>query len=161
MSGPTESHVWDMIEDIGIGMLTTWTGEQMRARPMAAYPDEGERCIWFMTDARGGKDEEVQFYPNVCVSFARPKSNDYLSLSGRAEIVSDRNTVEELWNAYAETFWPDGPGDPNIVLIRVEPVSAEYWEGRSNMLATAFALARARISGEKPDLGENKKVSMG
>ncbi len=160
MSDATEDHVWEMIEEIGIGMLTTWTGTRLRARPMATYPDPAEDCVWFLTDKRGGKDEEITENPKVCVAFAKQKSQDYVSLSGRAEIVRDQSKIEDLWNQYAQTFWPDGPGDPNIVLIRLTPTEAEYWEGRSNMLSTAFALAKARIKGEKPDLGENAKVRM-
>lgn len=160
MSEATEDHVWALIGEIGKGMLTTWTGSSMRARPMAAYPNQDEGVVWFMTDRRGHKDEEIEAHPNVCVAFAKPSSDDYVSLSGRASVVKDRAKLGELWNEYAKSIWPDGPDDPNVVLIRLDPTDAEYWEGKSNLLSTAFALAKARITGARPDLGENRKVKL-
>lgn len=160
MSEATEDQIWALIEEIGKGMLTTWTGSRMRARPMAAYSDQEEGVVWFLTDRRGHKDEEIGTHPNVCVAFAKPNSDDYVSVSGRATIVKDTAKLEHLWNEYAKTLWPDGPDDPNVVLIRLDPTDGEYWEGRSNLISTAFALAKARITGERPDLGENRKVKL-
>ena len=31
----------------------------MRARPMHAIPDRDAGCIWFITDTRGAKDDEI------------------------------------------------------------------------------------------------------
>ncbi|MGH7244613.1 MAG: pyridoxamine 5'-phosphate oxidase family protein [Phycisphaerales bacterium] len=35
-----------------------------------------------------------------------------------------------------KAWWPSGPDDPSIAIIRVHVESAEYWDGPSNTLFT-------------------------
>ena len=60
-------------------------------------------------------------------------------------------------------WWKDGPSDPNVRVLKLEPVTAELWDGPSNSLVAAYESAKAKITGEKPLLGENRKktVAMG
>ena len=45
-------------------------------------------------------------------------------------------------------------------MLRVRPVTAELWDGPAYAAVAAFELAKARITGAKPNLGENRKVSV-
>jgi len=53
------------MESIRFCMLSTWTGTKLRSRPMGAFLRRDERAIYFFTDVRAHKDEEVQEYPQV------------------------------------------------------------------------------------------------
>jgi general stress protein 26 len=152
--------VWKLAKEIGICMLTTSTGGIMRARPMHALLDRNDGCLWFITDQRGAKDQEIAADPDVCLAFADPGSNSYVSITGRAEISRDVAKAEELWSNEAQAWWPKGPSDPNVRVLRVVPDQAEFWDTRGNSVTVALKLTAARISGEPPDLGENKKVRM-
>jgi hypothetical protein len=44
--------------------------------------------------------------------------------------------------------------------VRVEPTTAELWDGPSNSAIAAFEFAKARLTGTKPNLGENRKISV-
>ena len=55
-------------------------------------------------------------------------SSDWLSVAGRATLVDDRALVEEMWNPVVEAWFPDGPMDPDVHLLRVNAESAEYWK---------------------------------
>jgi Pyridoxamine 5'-phosphate oxidase like len=91
----------------------------------------------------------------------RPReSNTYLSITGRAEILHDVAKIRELWSSEAQAWWPKGPTDPDVRVLRVVPDSAEYWDTRGNSITVALKLAAARLSGNAPDLGENKKVRL-
>jgi general stress protein 26 len=37
---------------------------------MRAIPDQEAGCLWFITDQRGTKDEEIAAAPDVCLAFA-------------------------------------------------------------------------------------------
>jgi hypothetical protein len=56
--------VWDIIEKVGVAMLTTQFPAGLRARPVEARPDRDAGIIWFLTDLRSGKDEEVAAAPS-------------------------------------------------------------------------------------------------
>ena len=152
--------VWEIMEDIAICMVTTHAGGRMRSRPMHAIPERDEGCIFFITDTRGAKDEEIAAAPDVCLAFADIGDNTYLSVTGTAEMVCDPDKADELWSAEAQAWWPRGPRDPAVRVLRVVPEQAEYWDTRGNAVTVALKLMAARMSGRQPDLGTNRKVNV-
>jgi general stress protein 26 len=70
--------------------------------------------------------------------------------------MDDRDRIKQIWSIYDKAFWPD-ENDPRIRILRVTPETAEFWEG-AGMAATAVKLVAATISGERMNLGANKKV---
>lgn len=153
--------VWDLVDDIRVCMLTSKTGDGLRARPMHAMTDRDGGEIVFFTDARAHKDDEIAAEPQVCLAFAKPDDNEYVSISGAAAVSNDRAAIKAHWGEMTKTWFPDGPDDPNIRLLTVRPEAAELWDGKSNPIAVAFEIAKARFKNERPDMGENKKVSFG
>lgn len=153
--------VFDLAEKIGACMLTTKTGEGLRARPMHAKFDREGGTISFLADARAHKDDEIAADRQVCLAFAKPGSNTYVSISGAAKVTADRGAIDAQWTEMSKIWFPDGPGDPNIRVLTVTPRAAEFWDDSSNPIAVAFELAKARVKQERPDLGENRKVAMG
>lgn len=152
--------VWDIIDDIPVCMVTTHAGGTMRARPMHAIADRDAGCIYFITDASGAKDDEIADNPDACLAFADVDDNTYLSISGRAEVVRDPALAAELWGGEAQAWWPLGPTDPDIRVLRVVPDAAEYWDTRGHAVTVSLKLAAARLTGRAPDLGANEKVRM-
>ena len=151
-------HVWKLIEDIPIAMVVTdeGRGQNMRARPMAVRPAREEGAIFFLTDAETRKAEEVRRNQSVCLALSDIKSQKYVSISGHADMIDDRERVKKYWSVYDKAFWND-PNDPRIRVLRVTPESAEFWEG-SGKVVTAVKLVAAIASGKRMDLGQNDKV---
>jgi general stress protein 26 len=152
--------VWDIIEKVGVAMLTTQFPAGLRARPVEARPDRDAGIIWFLTDLRSGKDEEVAAAPDVGLVFIDAGDKAYLSITGRAEILRDTAKAAEIWKHTDQVWWPGGPGDPTLRLLRVEPRTAELWDGPASSIVAAFEFAKAKFTGTKPDLGENRKVTV-
>ena len=160
MSETDLDRVWEIMEDVAICMVTTHAGGKMRSRPMHAFPERDEGAIYFITDTRGAKDEEIAAAPDVCLAFADIGDNTYLSITGRAEMIRDRNKAEELWSSEAQAWWPRGPQDPSVRVLRVVPEQAEYWDTRGNAITVALKLMAARMTGKPPELGTNRKVNV-
>jgi len=150
--------VWDLMESMRFCMLSNWDGTKLRSRPMGAFVRRGESAIYFFTDARSHKDDEICRHPQVWLAFADSHSQDYLSVSGAAEISSDRAKISELWSIPAKLWWKD-PQDPNIRLLKVTPTEAEYWDSPGNLVSN-FKVAFALLTGRHLDPGEHKSVSM-
>jgi general stress protein 26 len=153
--------VYELINDVSVCMLTSKAGPSLRARPMHAKVDRATGTITFLTDARHHKDDEIAADPEVCLAFAKPGSEVYVSISGRAKVTDDRAAIEARFNEMAKVWFPGGPQDPNVRLLTVHPHAAEYWDGKTNPITVAFELVKARLSSERPDLGENRKVALG
>jgi general stress protein 26 len=152
--------VWDIIEKVGVAMLTTQFAEGLRARPLEARPDREAGIIWFLTDVRSPKDDEVAASPQVGLVFIDAADKAYLSITARAETARDPAKAADIWKSTDKVWWPGGPDDPTLRLLRVEPWTAELWDGPSSSAVAAFEFAKAKITGKKPNLGENRKVTV-
>jgi hypothetical protein len=53
-----------------------------------------------------------------------------------------------------------GPNDTDVCLLRIEPSTAEWWDGPASAVLTAFEFAEARLTGKEPSPGENCKVTV-
>lgn len=151
-------HVWEMMEKIGMCMLASKDGEDIRSRPMAAHVDRDERMVYFLTDAASHKDEEIARNPAVCLAFADPKGNDYVSVSGHAVVSNDRAKIRELFSTPAKAWWDDAE-DPEIRVLKVQPNEAQYWDGPGRVMALARMLVAA-ASDSRPEMGDNAKVRL-
>jgi general stress protein 26 len=151
--------VWDIIEKVGVGILTTRFDGGLRARPLEARPEREAGLIWFVTDLRSGKEHEIEVEHNVGLVFIDHKEKAYLSLTARAEVRRDPAKACEIWKK-TDSVWWKGPNDPNVCVLRVRPLTAELWDGPASKAIAAFEFAKARLTGKKPNLGENRKVTV-
>jgi len=151
--------VWEIIETVGIAMLTTSFPGGLRARPVEARPERDAGLIWFVTDLRSGKEHEIEAEHDVGLVFIDAKAKAYLSITARAEVRQDHAKAAEIWKR-TDNMWWSGPDDPNVRVLRVHPLTAELWDGPASAAVAAFEFAKARITGAKPNLGENRKVTV-
>jgi len=151
--------VWDIIDKVGVCMMTTRSDGGLRARPLEARADREAGLIWFVTDVRGTKDDEIASHAEVGLVFISQKDKAYLSLTGSAQILRDHAKAGEIWKKSDDVWW-SGPDDPNVRVIRFEPIRAELWDGPASAAVAAFEMAKARATGTKPNLGENRKVTV-
>lgn len=149
---------WDLMKKIGFAMLVTRDGEQMRARPMSAFVERDHNAIYFLTDSRRHKDEEIAAHPEVNLAFADTGDQKYVSLTGIAAVSNDRAKVKELFSTPAKAWW-DSADDPNIRILKVTPNDAEFWDSPGS-LVSYVKMAAAAVTGSPPDLGDNRKVAM-
>ena len=75
-------------------------------------------------------------------------------------MVEDTAKKRELWNSGVEAWFPQGPDDASVVLIKVDADSAEYWDTPGGRLATAYSFVKAKVTGERIEAGENEKVHL-
>jgi general stress protein 26 len=154
------SRVWDIIEKTRVCMLTTHSRDGLRARPLEARPDRDAGLIFFVTDVRSAKDDEIEADHDVALVFIDEKDRAYLSITARAGVTCDTGKAKEIWKKSDNVWWPGGPDDPNVRVLRVEPITAELWDGPASSAIAAFEFAKARLTGQKPNLGENRKVTV-
>ena len=152
------ARVWDLMKKIGFAMLVTTDGDKLRARPMSAYLERDDNTIYFLTDARRHKDEEIASNPNINLSFADPGSMKYVSITGKAVVSNDRGKIKELFSTPAKAWWSSAD-DPNIRILKIAPDDAEFWDSPGSVISYV-KMAAAAVTGSRPDLGDNRKVTL-
>ena len=63
---------------------------------------------------------------------------------GRAFVTRDPAKTKDIWRKTDDLWLSGGPGDPNVRLLRIEPITAELWDGPSSPSVAAFEFARKR-----------------
>lgn len=149
---------WDRMDGINAGMLGLT--EDLGFVPMSHYTDRKAGQLWFI-GARGTHLAEASQTPREALHIiACQHGKLFARISGVLEAVDDPAKLDELWNTVAEAWFEDGKRDDDVQLMRFTPARAEVWatEGRLGFL---YQIAKARISGEKPDMGQHFEVSFG
>ena len=144
----TLNELWKKIEGVKIGMFTTLdANNKINSRPMTSQEVDDDGMLWFFTSLHAEISRELTANPQVNISFAEPKDSFYGSLSGKATLVTDRDTYARLWNPLVKAWFPRGLDDPELALIRFHADAAEYWDVDASKMVQLLKLAKAAVTG--------------
>lgn len=151
--------VAELAKDIRIGMFTTVDADgRFISRPMAQQEVEFDGDLWFFAERASRKVAHLAANPAASVTLT---SNDtWISITGTAAVVDDREKVHQLWNGWVEAWLPQGPDDPTVTLIRFTADSAEYWDTPGGRVASLISFVKSKVTGQRYDGGENEKVDL-
>ncbi len=154
--------LYGIIADIRVAMMTTVEADgSLRARPMWSQTPDENGDLWFATRIDSSKTHEISREHRVGLAFADPDDQDYVSVSGHAEIVRDTATIEAHWRESMRTWFPNGKEDPELAFIKVTPDYGEYWDAPSSTMLHAFGYAKAALTGKPPQSpGDSAKVDL-
>ena len=159
MSDEQTRKVAELIKDERLAMLTTRDPfGTLMSRPMALQEVEFDGDLWFFAERDSNPVRHITASPEVNVGVG--SGGTWVSLSGDAVVVEDVAKKRELWNSAVEAWFPQGPDDDSVVLLKVEADSAEYWDSPGGRLATVFSFAKAKLTGRRIEGGENEKVEL-
>jgi general stress protein 26 len=143
------ARVADLIRGVPICMMTTVMGDGTpHARPMIAQEHPFDGALWFLVERESNVVKEIHRNPHVGVTYADSVSHRYVSLSGTARVVEDRAVIGMMWRPSMESWFPAGPMDPALALLRVDPTVAWFWEGPPASLGQVLELAKSIVTGE-------------
>jgi general stress protein 26 len=147
----------ELVRHIDIAMVTTVTVEgTLRSRPMVTRKFEEDGTLWFFTSDDSGKAHDLQEEHGVNVSYADPKHNRYVSVSGNANVLHNREKAKQLWAPALKAWFPRGLDDPHLALLCVRIESAEYWDASSSKMVQLPAWGK----GGGPSSGEDVTVDV-
>ena len=153
--------LWALIRDIKFGMLTHRHGNGMlHSFPLTTQNksiDEGA-ALYFFISSKSELVQTLQQDNNVNVSYTDPGDDRYVSVSGEARISEDAAKKEALWSPMAKPWFAGGVTDPDLALLEIGISHAEYWDVKESKMVQLAKMAKAAITGERPELGEHKKV---
>ncbi|MEL6926031.1 MAG: pyridoxamine 5'-phosphate oxidase family protein [Bacteroidota bacterium] len=117
--------------------------------------------IWFFTDIGSDKIDEIINNNQINFSFSNESENEYVSVSGTAYPVKDQEKINELWNVFVKAWFPEGKKSDALTLVKVQPETAQYWDGSSSKIIQMYKIAKAVATGksyEKVTDAENNIV---
>ena len=148
----------EKIKDIRIAMMTTQEADgDFHTRPMSTHQMDVDGTMWFFSYDDSNKVREIQQNDRVALGFSDTGSETYVSLSGHAEVVKDKAKIDQLWDDFLKTWFPNGKDDARICLIKVSPHAGEYWDRPGGKMMTLFEMAKGAITGKPDSSGRNEK----
>ncbi len=149
----------ELIEDIDFAMLTTINGGQLRSRPMSTQEFDAGGDLWFFTSDQTHKVDEIEHDNRVNVAYSKPEDNVYISVAGQAQLVKDKEKIEELWSPILKAWFPKGLDDPTLALLKISVEEAEYWDSSSSTIVQLVGFVKALVTGKSADGGDHGKVN--
>jgi general stress protein 26 len=139
-------------------LVTAGPDGALHSRPMVNVNDKFDGDLWFFTRHDDPKVEEIVAHPQVNVAFADIAKNRYVSVAGRAALVTDRRRIELLWTKDCDTWLAEGPDSPRIALLRVQVESAQYWDAQRAAMAKVSGFFRHLVTSEPAQPVEKRSV---
>ncbi len=158
--------LYALVEGIDIAMLTSRNFDgTLVSRPMSTQEKRPRIDFWFVTSTETHKVDEIAAQPEVNLAYYNNKSREWVSVSGTARIVSDRDLIRTLYKPDWKAWFGDeggdrngGPNDPRLVLIEVEAHEATFLKSNQPRAVQLFKVAKALITGEPPKIGDMRHV---
>ena len=114
--------------------------------------------VWFLSSRDSRKVAHITADPRVGVALT---SRDvWVSLTGTAEILEDAEKAAELWSLQMEGWFPQGPEDPSVVVVKVTGETAEYWDTPGGLVASVLSLVKVKTTGERYHGNDNEVVEL-
>ena len=156
--------LWALIKDIRFGMFTTrHSNSHLHSRPMTTQNTviDDDESLWFFMSRKGEPVADISADKRVNIAYADPDDDSYVSVSGEASVVEDMAKKTELWNKFAQAWFPGGVDDPDLALVQVTIIHAHYWDVKESKIVQIYKMAKAAITGERPSgMGESGEIRM-
>ncbi len=152
--------VAELVKEIKFAMLTSAEADgTLSSCPMTTMQMDAQGNLWFFTGKNSQKITGLATDNRINLSYARIDKQDYLSVSGKGEVVTDREKMKELWTAWVKPWFPQGLDDPNLVLLKVSVDVAEYWDAPGSEVKRLYGLAKGILTGKTDSFGTHDKVT--
>ena len=139
-------------------MVATRSGNGVESRPLTVAEVSDDRLsILVDTTADWAKDLGVDEWVHVTISDTR--ANDFASMSGSANVDTDPARIDELWNPFADAYFPDGRDSDGIAILDITVESGSYWDSPNGRLGSVISLVKAKL-GSADQAGEHGDIAV-
>jgi len=162
LSGPAAAQkIADMVKAGNSCFFCTLSlSSQLHARPMTVTEVEDGGALWFFNEVDSLKNVELDRDPRVTLFFKDGDNGGHLKLDGTATLVTDPATIHRLWSPKLRAWFTEGEDDPRISLLRVDPISGEYWDNRHGAAMAGIKMLFGAIVGKRVDEGVHGNLTL-
>jgi len=115
-----------------VAFLTTHaTTGGMAARPMLIQRVDERPCVWFLASRSGNLRQDLSRSQDVLLQVVPTQPDCYLAIAGVAVQATDptATAAAALWRDRFRVWFPDGPTDPDLMVLGVLVQHADLWDG--------------------------------
>jgi general stress protein 26 len=117
----------------------------LHCRPMAMRQQVRGEEIWFATSMESNKRRDLE-HDSQCALTFHAADGTTVTVSGTGEVLRDRKLAQELWDPSWTRWFPEGPAQRDLGLLRVMPEHVERHDGETGRLEVLFTGPRRRVA---------------
>ncbi|KAL1916653.1 uncharacterized protein VTP21DRAFT_5357 [Calcarisporiella thermophila] len=153
--------LYELVDNMKTGLLCTRRSDGfLVSRAMSVASRAKGIDFWLFTNNQSHKLEELAHDPHVNLAFFRDSTQEWVSISGKARVVDDRNRIRELYTPTLRAWLGDlgdgthdgGKDDPRLSLIYLETHSVCYALKDKGALGRAMEMAKGVVTGNVPKM---------
>jgi general stress protein 26 len=156
------SKLVELVKDVKTCMLITiekYT-DHLAGRPMGISQIDKDGTMWFFTKMSSHKVDEIEQNTQISLAVVSESRNIYLMINGTARLSYDYGKMKEFWTPLMKAWFPMGIDDPELILIKVTPTEASYWDSSSSKMVVAFNMVKALVTGKEYNQGKHGKITL-
>jgi len=108
-----------MIGSGNCALITLDREGRPRARTMDPFIPEDDLTVWFGTNPKSRKVDQIKNDPRVTLYYFDQSAVGYVMIQGTAELINNKEAKRKYWKEHWTAFYPDS--DENYLLIKVNP----------------------------------------
>ena len=120
----------------------------------------------FHTNTESGKTDDLESDPKINIAFLN-SSGEWASISGEAEITTDRDTIRKYYSQGLKAWLGDlgdgkhdgGPEDPRIGMIKVKARTITYATTGQTIVGRGVEVAKGIATGSAPNVNKLRELS--
>ncbi len=148
-----KEHLWKKLEQ-GPFIMLGLSDPREHAEPLTAQLDKDQvDTIFFFI----GKDNRLAKGGAAMGQFVSKGQDFFACLSGSVRVDNDPAMIDKLWSKPVEAWFPGGPRDPNLALLRFDIDDAELWEADMSLAGKLKMLFGGKIRADEE--GRHAKVA--
>jgi len=151
------------------GMMTTRQDRSglLVSRCMAIADKENGVDLIFHTNTETGKTDELLSDPHVNMSFIKPSTGEWASISGTASIETDREKIRSHYSPSLKAWVGDlgdgvhdgGPEDPRIAIIKIRAITATYALQKGTAVQRGIEIAKGTLTGSIANTNKLREIT--
>lgn len=131
MSSSTKEKVLKIISSNNVGMFGTVDEKGDPFIKAMLYIERDDiRTFWFCSNTSSKRAQHIINHPNTCLYFY--EGFDGVMLEGKAELSFDDEMRMKFWSDEMLYHYPQGPSDPDYLLIKFTAHSGNYYSAKVN-----------------------------
>jgi len=136
-----KNNLQSLIKDIPIAMLTTRNRSgALHSRPMVTHEQDNDQIIWFFSEEKTQKNDDITDFSQVNIAYGDSVGHRYISICGQAEKITNRDLIKKHWRPHYMKWFPQGPDNPNLILLKITPDHISYWISPSDWAEKSLPL---------------------
>lgn len=127
-------------------LITIDSEGRPRVREMSPFEAESDFTVWFGTNPKSRKVEQIKNNSKVTLYYLEKESAGYVMIHGNASLVNNQEEKDTRWKEEWDAFYPNKKED--YLLIKVTPIWMEVVSYTYNILGDPITWKPAVINFE-------------